>query len=131
MSSSSSSDNSSMSAAGTCSTNTTSTSRPTNDPIAHILQGLHFMQNELQSIRRGQEEAARVLRQNQEELQSVCQGQEETARMVRESQMEFAQTIRKGKKPAYTFRKKGNEIQSAFIDQVVEKVTSAASRIGR
>ena len=89
------------------------------------------MQNELQSIRRGQEEAARVLRQNQEELQSVCQGQEETARMVRESQMEFAQTIRKGKKPAYTFRKKGNEIQSAFIDQVVEKVTSAASRIGR
>eukprot|EP00731_Ephydatia_muelleri_P004368 Em0002g544a len=59
------------------------------------------------------------------------QGQEETARMVRESQMESAQTIRKGKKPAYTFRKKGNEIQSAFIDQVVEQVASAASCIGR
>ena len=45
--------------------------------------------------------------------------------------MESAQSLRKGKKPAYTFRKKGNEIQSAFIDQVVEQVASAASCIGR
>ena len=89
------------------------------------------MQNELQSVRRGLEEAAQVLRQNQEELQSVRQGQEETARMVRESQMESAQSVRNRKKPTYTFRKKGNEIQLAFIDQVVEQVVSAACRIGR
>eukprot|EP00731_Ephydatia_muelleri_P008282 Em0004g620a len=89
------------------------------------------MQNELQSVRRGLEEAAQVLRQNLEELQSVRQGQEETARMVRESQMESAQTVRKGKKPTYTFRKKGNEIQSTFIDQVVEQVVLAACRIRR
>ena len=50
MSSSSTSNNSSTSAAGTCSTNTTGTSRPTNDPITQILQGLHFMQNELQML---------------------------------------------------------------------------------
>ena len=31
--------------------------------------------------------------------------------------MGSAQSVLKGKKPAYTFRKKGNEIQSAFIDQ--------------
>eukprot|EP00731_Ephydatia_muelleri_P004878 Em0002g1054a len=31
--------------------------------------------------------------------------------------MESARSTSKGKKPAYTFRKKGNEIQSAFIDQ--------------
>ena len=89
------------------------------------------MQNELQSVRRGLEEAAQVLRQNLEEFQSVRQGQEETARMVRESQMESAQSVRKGKKPTYTFRKKSNEIQLAFIDQVVEQVVSAACRIGR
>ena len=34
-------------------------------------------------------------------------------------------------KPAYAFKKKGNEIQSAFIDQVVEQVASVASRIER
>ena len=57
---SSNSNNSSMSAAGTSTTNATGTSRPTNDPIAQILQGLHFMQNELLSVRQDQEEAARV-----------------------------------------------------------------------
>ena len=45
--------------------------------------------------------------------------------------MESAQSVRKGKKPTYTFRKKSNEIQSTFIDQVVEQVASAACRIGR
>ena len=86
------------------------------------------MQNEILSVRRGQEEAARVSRQNQDKLQNVHQGQEETVRMVRECQLGVARSTLKGKKPAYTFKKKGSEIQS---DQVVEQVASAASRIER
>ncbi|KAL5474387.1 hypothetical protein EMCRGX_G026329 [Ephydatia muelleri] len=61
----------------------------------------------------------------------MCQGQEEMAWMVREIQLDSALSTMKGKKPAYTFRKKSNEIQSLFINQVVEQVTSAASRIER
>ena len=57
---SSNSNNSSMSAAGTSTRNATGTSRPTNDPISQMMQGLHFMQNELLSVRQDQEEAARV-----------------------------------------------------------------------
>ena len=53
------------------------------------------------------------------------------ARMVRESQIESARIIAKGKKPAYTFKKKGNEIQSAFIDKVTEQVASATARMER
>ena len=49
--------------------------------------------------------------------------------MVRESQIESARISAKGKKPAYTFKKKGNEIQSAFIDKVTEQVASATARI--
>ncbi|KAL5500359.1 hypothetical protein EMCRGX_G011906 [Ephydatia muelleri] len=62
---------------------------------------------------------------NQEELRSVCQGQEETVRMVWGSQMESTQSTCKGKKPIYTFTKKGNENQSVFSDQVVEPVALA------
>ena len=51
--------------------------------------------------------------------------------MVREIQLDSALSTMKGKKPTYTFRKKSNEIQSLFINQVVEQVTSAASRIER
>ena len=97
---------STASVAGTSTANTTGTSR-TNNPIAQILQGLHFMQNEIMSVRRGQEEAARATRRKEEELQSVCHAQEETARMVQASQMESAWSSYKGKKPAYTFKKKG------------------------
>eukprot|EP00731_Ephydatia_muelleri_P015005 Em0008g725a len=51
--------------------------------------------------------------------------------MVRESQIESARISAKGKKPAYTFKKKGNEIQSAFIDKVTEQVASATARMER
>ena len=67
----------------------------------------------------------------QNELKSVRQGQDETARMVRESQIESARISAKGKKPAYTFKKKGNKIQSAFIDKVTEQVASATARMER
>ena len=89
------------------------------------------MQSELVSVRRSQDDAALLARQNQEELQSVRQGQDETAQMVWESQIESARILAKGKKPAYTFKKKGNEIQSAFIDRVMERVVSAAARVER
>ena len=58
------------------------------------------MQNE---TRRGQEEAAWVLHQNQEELQSTCQGQEESVDGARKP----AQSTCKGKKPAHTLQKEG------------------------
>ena len=58
------------------------------DVVSRILLGLQTMQNELKSVR---------------------QGQDETARMVQESQIESARISAKGKKPAYTFKKKGNE----------------------
>ena len=86
------------------------------------------MQNEILSIRQG---VTRVSHHNQEELRSVCQGQEETVRMVWGSQMESTQSTCKGKKPIYTFTKKGNENQSVFSDQVVEPVALAVSRIKR
>eukprot|EP00731_Ephydatia_muelleri_P035751 Em0155g6a len=39
--------------------------------------------------------------------------------------------LAKGKKLAYTFKKKGNEIQSAFIDRVTERVVLAAAHVER
>ena len=91
-------------------TSSTSTSGTSTDVVSRILLGLQAMQSELKSVR---------------------QGQDETARMVRESQIESARISAKGKKPAYTFRKKGNEIQSAFIDKVSEQVASATAWIER
>ena len=119
-------------AAGTCtSASTSSASRSSSDITSQILLGLQAMQSELVSVRRSQDDAALLARQNQEELQSVRQGQDETARMVRESQIESARILAKGKKPMYTFKKKGNEIQSAFIDRVTERVVSTAARVER
>ena len=80
------------------------------DVVTRILRGLETMQNELKSVR---------------------QGQDETARMVRENQMESARILAKGKKPAFNFRKKGHEIQSAFIDRVTDQVASATARMER
>eukprot|EP00731_Ephydatia_muelleri_P008337 Em0004g675a len=80
------------------------------DVVSRILLGLQTMQNELKSVR---------------------QGQDEMVRMVRESQIESARISAKGKKPAYTFKKKGNEIQSTFIDKVTEQVASATARMER
>eukprot|EP00731_Ephydatia_muelleri_P012648 Em0006g1542a len=54
--------------------------------------------------------------------------EDEMARMVRESPRGF---LAKGKKLAYTFKKKGNEIQSAFIDRVTERVVLAAAHVER
>ena len=86
---------------------TSSGSGSGNDVVTWILTGLEVMQNE---------------------LKSVHQEQDKTAQMVRESQMESARILAKGKKPAFTFRK-GNEIQSAFIDKVTDQVTSAAAQM--
>ena len=90
------------------STSSTSTSGTSTDVVSRILLGLQAMQSELKSVR---------------------QGQDETTQMVRESQIESARISAKGKKPAYTFKKKGNEIQSTFIDKVTEQVASATARI--
>ena len=77
---------------GASTSGTSGASTSGTDVVSRILLGLQTMQNELKSVR---------------------QGQDETARMVRESQIESARISAKGKKPAYTFKKKGNEIQSA------------------
>ena len=101
-----------VSTAGTSGASTAGTSGASTagtDVVSRILLGLQTMQNELKSVR---------------------QGQDETARMVRESQIESARIIAKGKKLAYTF-KKGNEIQSAFIEKVTEQVASATARMER
>ena len=117
-------------AAGT-SACTSSASRSSGNVVSQILLGLQAMQSELVSVRQSQDDAALLARQNQEELQSVRQGQDETAQMVRESQIESARILAKGKKPVYTFKKKGNEIQSAFIDRVTERVVSTAACVER
>eukprot|EP00731_Ephydatia_muelleri_P035253 Em0109g8a len=95
---------------GASTSGTSGASTSVTDVVSRILLGLQTMQNELKSVR---------------------QGQDETARMVRESQIESARISAKGKKPAYTFKKKGNEIQSAFIDKVTEQVASATARMER
>ena len=84
------------------------------------------MQNETFSVRRGQEEAAWVLHQKQEELQSTCQGQEESVDGA--GKPDGVRTVgahAKERSQPTPFKKKGNEIQSAFIDQVVEQVVLA------